>query len=54
MPSRANAEVFAPSKHTKSRGWAAWGWFCPVVNLWFPRRITLDIRDASGRLGRPP
>ncbi|MGW7044487.1 DUF4328 domain-containing protein [Streptomyces avermitilis] len=45
---RVNAEVFAPDRQSKSRGWAIGGWFVPVVNLWFPRRIALDIWDASG------
>ncbi|EPH45263.1 DUF4328 domain-containing protein [Streptomyces aurantiacus] len=44
---RVNAEVFAPDGHTKARGWAVGGWFVPVVNLWFPRRIAADIWDAS-------
>ncbi|MWA13140.1 DUF4328 domain-containing protein [Streptomyces sp. BA2] len=45
---RVNAEVFEPYIHTKTRGWTVGGWFVPVVNLWFPRRIALDIWDASG------
>ncbi|MGW5868015.1 DUF4328 domain-containing protein [Streptomyces sp. NPDC055239] len=45
---RVNAEVFEPHIHTKTRGWAVGGWFVPFVNLWVPRRITLDIWDASG------
>ncbi|MGV9879453.1 DUF4328 domain-containing protein [Streptomyces sp. NPDC003006] len=45
---RVNAEVFEPYIHRKTRGWTVWGWFVPVVNLWFPRRIALDIWDASG------
>jgi hypothetical protein len=48
MRVRVNAEVFNPFGHSKSRGWTGWGWFVPVVNLWFPRRIMLDIWDASG------
>ncbi|MFJ3303363.1 DUF4328 domain-containing protein [Streptomyces sp. NPDC086549] len=44
---RVNAEVFNPFGHSKKRGWAIGGWFTPVANLWFPRRITLDIWDAS-------
>ncbi|MEE1941156.1 DUF4328 domain-containing protein [Streptomyces sp. TRM 70361] len=44
---RVNAEVFVPDGHRKSRGWVVWGWFVPVVNLWFPRRITLDVWNAS-------
>ncbi|MEU9141473.1 DUF4328 domain-containing protein [Streptomyces sp. NPDC048404] len=44
---RANAEVFSPFGHTMSRAWARWGWIAPGVNLWFPRRITQEIWDAS-------
>ncbi|MEV0176742.1 DUF4328 domain-containing protein [Streptomyces sp. NPDC050803] len=50
---RVNAEVFNPFGHSKKRGWAIGGWFTPVVNLWFPRRITLDIWDASSPWGAP-
>lgn len=45
---RVNAEVFEPYLHGKSRGWTVGSWFVPVVNLWFPRRIAIDIWDASG------
>ncbi|MER6474086.1 DUF4328 domain-containing protein [Streptomyces collinus] len=51
---RVNAEVFDAARHTKSRGWAVWGWFCPVVNLWFPRRVTLDVWDASATPANRP
>lgn len=44
---RDNAEVFAPGTQRHGRSWTGWGWLIPVVNLWFPRRITLDIWDAS-------
>lgn len=44
---RVNAEVFNPFGHRKKRGWAVGGWFVPIVNLWFPRRIALDIWDSS-------
>jgi hypothetical protein len=50
---RVNAEVFNPFGHSKKRGWAIGAWFVPVVNLWFPRRITLDIWDASSPWDRP-
>ncbi|MBD0839273.1 DUF4328 domain-containing protein [Streptomyces sp. TRM68416] len=50
---RVNAEVFDPYGHRKGRGWAIGGWFVPVVNLWFPRRITADIWDASAPVGSP-
>ncbi|WP_281156155.1 DUF4328 domain-containing protein [Streptomyces sp. HYC2] len=44
---RVNAEVFEPSGHSMKRGWAIGAWFTPVVNLWFPRRIAVDIWEAS-------
>ncbi|MEU1202978.1 DUF4328 domain-containing protein [Streptomyces sp. NPDC005813] len=47
---RVNAEVFGPQEHRMRRGWAVWGWFVPVVNLWFPRRVAADIWDASAPL----
>ncbi|KKD04520.1 DUF4328 domain-containing protein [Streptomyces sp. WM6386] len=50
---RVNAEVFRPDGHSKTRSWAIWGWIVPIVNLWYPRRITLDIWDASGPWGAP-
>ncbi|MFF9123434.1 DUF4328 domain-containing protein [Streptomyces sp. NPDC014889] len=49
---RVNADVFDPSAHSKSRGWAIGAWFTPVVNLWYPRRITADIWDASSPADR--
>ncbi|WP_369391458.1 DUF4328 domain-containing protein [Streptomyces sp. CG1] len=48
---RTNAEVFDPAGQSRARGWAIGGWFCPVVNLWFPRRIVLDVWDASAPWG---
>ncbi|MFJ8978098.1 DUF4328 domain-containing protein [Streptomyces sp. NPDC102282] len=42
-----NAEVFAPGAHRRGRSWTGWCWLIPVVNLWFPRRVTLDIWNAS-------
>ncbi|WP_406301120.1 DUF4328 domain-containing protein [Streptomyces sp. NBC_00885] len=44
---RENAQLCAPDAHRRSPGWAVWGWIVPVVFLWFPRRITLDIGTAS-------
>ncbi|MFI9807795.1 DUF4328 domain-containing protein [Streptomyces sp. NPDC052301] len=48
---RVNAEVFDQSAHRMRRGWTIGGWFCPVVNLWFPRRIVVDAWDASAPWG---
>ncbi|MGW6141879.1 DUF4328 domain-containing protein [Streptomyces sp. NPDC055144] len=44
---RVNAEVFRPDGHSRSRGWASWGWFVPFVNLWAPRQVATDTWDAS-------
>ncbi|WP_225825129.1 DUF4328 domain-containing protein [Streptomyces naphthomycinicus] len=48
---RVNAEVFDASRHSMKRGWTIGGWFCPIVNLWFPRRIVADTWDASAPWG---
>ncbi|MFH8934010.1 DUF4328 domain-containing protein [Streptomyces griseosporeus] len=48
---RVNAEVFDASGHRMKRGWTIGAWFCPVVNLWFPRRIVADSWDASAPWG---
>ncbi len=48
---RANAGVFAPDTQSMRPGWAIAGWFVPIVSLWYPRRITRDIWDASSPLG---
>lgn len=48
---RINAEVFDPFGHEMGRAWTGWGWFVPLVNLWFPRRIMLNIWDASRPAG---
>ncbi|GAX55674.1 hypothetical protein SO3561_07235 [Streptomyces olivochromogenes] len=48
---RINAEVFDPFGHEMGRAWVGWGWFVPVVNFWFPRRIMLNTWDASRPAG---
>ena len=48
---RVNAEVFDQSAHSMRRGWTIGAWFCPIVNLWFPRRVVADAWDASTPLG---
>jgi hypothetical protein len=50
---RVNAEVFAPDGHSKARGWVIAGWFVPFVSLWYPRRVMLDVWDASSPGNRP-
>lgn len=44
---RRNAEFFTDAKHRHGIGWVVGGWFCPVVNLWFPCQIASDIQAAS-------
>ncbi|MDG4864698.1 DUF4328 domain-containing protein, partial [Streptomyces sp. T-3] len=44
---RMNGEAFAPEYHAKHRLWTVFGWFVPIVSLWFPRRIAVDIWNAS-------
>ncbi|WP_143658133.1 DUF4328 domain-containing protein [Embleya scabrispora] len=45
---RRNIDTYpGQERRTLSSGWAIGGWFCPVVNLWFPPRITLDVWRAS-------
>ncbi|MFF3659913.1 DUF4328 domain-containing protein [Streptomyces olivochromogenes] len=48
---RINAEVFDPFGHELGRAWVGWGWFVPLVNFWFPRRIMLNTWDASRPAG---
>ncbi|MEW2130403.1 DUF4328 domain-containing protein [Streptomyces sp. NPDC005435] len=50
---RVNAELFDQSGQSMARGWVIGAWFCPFVNLWFPRRIVTDIWNASAPPGRP-
>ncbi|MFF4035330.1 DUF4328 domain-containing protein [Streptomyces sviceus] len=50
---RVNAEVFAPGGHAKARGWVIAGWVVPFVSLWYPRRVVLDVWDASSPEGQP-
>lgn len=46
---RRNADAYGSVVQRHSRGWAIGGWFCPVVNLWFPFQIAADIQRASER-----
>ncbi|NEA99792.1 DUF4328 domain-containing protein [Streptomyces sp. SID13726] len=50
---RVNSEVFNPVGHRMRRGWTLGGWVVPIVNLWYPRRIMVDIWDASSAGNRP-
>jgi hypothetical protein len=44
---RGNAELFCYGQHRRGRGWVIGGWFCPVVNFWFPKQIVDDVIAAS-------
>jgi hypothetical protein len=45
---RCNAEGLAGRQSQDlSRGWTFWGWLCPIVSLWFPCQILVDIHRAS-------
>lgn len=44
---RVNSERLSGVHHRLGRGWTIGAWFCPIVNLWFPRRIVDDIWRAS-------
>lgn len=51
---RINTGLLNPSEPRRGPGWAIGGWFCPVVNLWFPVQIMFDaVRSvpawATGR-----
>jgi hypothetical protein len=45
---RDNAESMAGRQsQRRQRGWAFWGWWCPVVSLWFPSQVLADIDRVS-------
>ena len=53
---RANAQLLVgPHGQRLTREWVIGAWICPVVNLWFPYRVVVDVWRASapdrGRLG---
>jgi hypothetical protein len=50
---RRNAEVFAPDGHRKARAWVIAGWVVPIASLWYPRRVVVDIWDASSTREKP-
>ncbi|MEV0849686.1 DUF4328 domain-containing protein [Streptomyces sp. NPDC049954] len=51
---RDNADVLAPGAQRYRRMWLLLGWFVPVVALWFPRGIVVDVWRAGARGGLAP
>jgi hypothetical protein len=51
---RGNADLLGGHYQRRSRGWAIGGWFCPVVNLWFPFQIATDVLLEADRAGSQP
>ncbi|MEU4769347.1 DUF4328 domain-containing protein [Actinosynnema sp. NPDC023794] len=43
---RSNADLVAPDAHHLPKRWAIWGWL-PVISFWFPRRVVVDVWQAS-------
>ncbi|MFG2375857.1 DUF4328 domain-containing protein [Streptomyces sp. NPDC048504] len=48
---RGNAGVFDPAEQSMQPWWAVGGWFVPFLNFWYPRRIALEVWDASSPAG---
>ncbi|WP_189060658.1 DUF4328 domain-containing protein [Longimycelium tulufanense] len=44
---RNNAELRCRAPHRLARGWTIGGWFCPIVQLWFPLILMIDVWRAS-------
>lgn len=44
---RTNADALCAARHRLPVGWLVGGWFCPVVNLWFPAMVLTDVMRAS-------
>ncbi|MEU9991591.1 DUF4328 domain-containing protein [Streptomyces sp. NPDC048045] len=45
---RRNAQLLSPTPLPGSTPWAVASWLVPVVNLWVPRGLVLDVHRASG------
>ncbi|MFJ9817262.1 DUF4328 domain-containing protein [Streptomyces sp. NPDC101151] len=45
---RRNARLLSPEPLPGSAPWAVFSWLVPVVNLWVPRGLVLDMHRASG------
>lgn len=45
---RRNARLLSPKPLPGSTVWAVLAWVIPVVNLWVPRGLVLDVHGAGG------
>lgn len=64
---RENTEIFKPrfansyqggynsgsSAHRHAKGWAVGGWFCPIVQFWYPLQVVQDVVSASEPSSEP-
>jgi hypothetical protein len=56
---RTNTDAWPSDYQRRRAGWAIGGWFCPIVNFWFPYMMAKDILDDTeadvnrGRATRP-
>ncbi|MEU4037853.1 DUF4328 domain-containing protein [Streptomyces collinus] len=46
--SRRIARALSPSPLPGSAPWAVFSWLIPVINMWVPRGLVLDVLRASG------
>lgn len=51
---QATEEALATGRETRlSPRWGLWSWIVPVVSLWFPRRMILDVLPAQDENLKP-
>jgi hypothetical protein len=64
---RENTDVFKPrfatsyqggynshsGAHRHDKGWAIGGWFCPIVQFWYPLQVVQDVVSASEPANEP-
>jgi hypothetical protein len=43
-----------PAQLHHASGWAIGGWFVPILNLWRPAQMVLDVRRGASGAGWPP
>ncbi|MFD7692460.1 DUF4328 domain-containing protein [Streptomyces sp. NPDC059805] len=51
---RRDLGVLTPDAFRNGRGWALGGWLIPLVNLWMPYRVAVDMWGAAAPLPRRP